>query len=84
MTYSVRCFQVWKPAEPKNSAQTLAQGSGEGVPTNKGKRTPRLQNHLPLVTHNTDGNKESCLSRERVKILERCLCPTDKPRPLLL
>ena len=62
----------------------LAQGSGEGVSTNKGKRTPRLQNRLPVVTHNTDGNKESCLSRERVKILERCLCPTDKPRPLLL
>ena len=57
---------------------------GEGVSTKKGKRTPRLRNHLPAVTHNTDGNEESCLSQKRVKILERCICPTDKPRPLLL
>ena len=43
-----------------------------------------LAGEVKTNAHNTDGNKESCLSRERVKILERCLCPTDKPRPLLL
>lgn len=64
---------------------------GRGVSTKKGKRIPRLLNPSPLVTPNTWwqgkllqwGESES--SRETpCTFLKHFLCPTDKPRPLLL